>query len=163
MAPSFFQVSVDFLGDNRGVSRPRLFLLPLSMLALSGCGQDTPPARAPVDHAPAAGATRMEFRGRRPCVDCAGIEAWLQLEHGEGGARYTLVERYMGTGGERRFEERGHWGAEGDLLRLRSDEGGHRVYARMPDDSLHARASDGAPLAAAADDVLTPTTFDSTR
>lgn len=142
---------------------PRLLPLVLSMLALAGCGQDAPGARpssGPRTQAPAAG---MEFRGRRPCVDCAGIDAWLRLEQEGSVRRYTLVERYLGDGGERRFEERGDWSAEGDLLRLRSDEGGLRVYARMPGHSLHARGSDGAPLAAAADDVMVATTFDNAR
>ena len=100
----------------------------------------------------------MEFRGRRPCVDCAGIEAWLELEQDRKTRRYTLVERYLGADGERRFEERGDWTSEGDLLRLRS-EGGLRVYARMPGRGLQARASDGGPLAAASDDVMSPVAF----
>ena len=154
------------LRHNRGMSGPRLFLLLcLPMLVLVACGQVEPGARDPLasPRAAAPAATSLEFRGRRPCVDCAGIDAWLRLEQEGEVRRYALVERYLATGGERRFEERGDWTSVGDLLRLRSDEGGLRVYARMPDDSLHARASDGAPLAAAADDVMTATTFDNTR
>ena len=138
---------------------PRLLPLVLSMLALAGCGQDAPGARpssGPRTQAPAAG---MEFRGRRPCVDCAGIDAWLRLEQEGSVRRYTLVERYLGDGGERRFEERGDWTSEGDLLRLRSDEGGLRVHARLPGRGLQARASDGGPLAAVSDDVMSPVAF----
>ena len=146
------------------MSRVRLVLLySLLLPVLAGC--DGPPSgpRDPAASATPAATSRMEFRGRRPCVDCAGIDAWLRLEQEGEVRRYALVERYLATGGERRFEERGDWTSVGDLLRMRSDEGGLRVYARMPDDSLHARASDGAPLAAVADDVMTATTFDNTR
>lgn len=105
----------------------------------------------------------MEFRGRRPCVDCVGIEAWLRLVQDGEDRRYTMVERYLDAGGERRFEEQGEWIADGDVLRLQGDDGGLRVYARMPDHGLQARASDGGPLAAASDDVMTPTTFEQMR
>ena len=146
------------------MSRVRLVLLySLLLPVLAGC--DGPPSgpRDPAASATPAAASRMEFRGRRPCVDCAGIDAWLRLEQQGEVRRYTLVERYLGAGGESRFEEAGDWTAEGDALHLRSDEGGHRVYARMPDHSLQARASDGMPLPGAEDDVMVPTTFDNAR
>ena len=138
-----------------------------AVLALAGCEQAAPGARDPMPGARAGASsstTAMEFHGRRPCVDCQGIDAWLRLEQDGEIRRYALVERYLSGGGERRFEERGDWRDDGDLLRLRSDEGGQRTYARLPGHGgLQARASDGTALAAAADDVMMPTTFDNTR
>ena len=141
------------------------FLLPgLLLLGLTSCdvtppqGSQTPMSGA--NQSPADAGSVMEFRGRRPCVDCLGIDAWLRLEHGPSQQRYQLVERYFTNNGERHFEDRGEWAADDDLLRLRSDAGGERVYARMPDGNLQARASNGDPLAAASDDVMVPTDFD---
>ena len=145
---------------------PRTCLFAAAMaLALAACDPGNAPAArdpgidpgGPGDPALAT----MAFHGRRPCVDCAGIEAWLQLREDDRGRRYALTERYLGAdGGERRFEERGQWRSEGDLLRLRADDGGgERVYARMPGHRLQAVASDGAPLPAAMDDVMVASTF----
>jgi len=105
----------------------------------------------------------MEFRGKRPCVDCGGIESWLRLEQHGQARRFRLVEQYRTADGERRFEDVGEWTAEGDMLRLRSGSGGDRVYARIPDGTLQARDARGAPLPAAADDILLPVTFDTVR
>lgn len=146
--------------------RHRTFLLAwLSLLVLPGCGEDAPTGpRDPLATPRTAPATSsMEFRGRRPCVDCEAIDAWLQLQQAGQVRRYALVERYLHASGERRFEERGDWTSGGDLLQLRSDQGGLRVYARLPDQSLQARASNGEPLAAAADDVMVPITFETPR
>lgn len=126
----------------------------LALLVVAACSGDAPPARI------AAAASAMEFQGQRPCADCLGIEASLRLEE-EGGTRsYVLVERFHGARGERRFQDAGEWTSDGDLLRLRSSDGGERVYARLADDSLHARDSSGRPLPEAADDVLVPVSFD---
>ena len=163
-APFFLATGAVRLRHNRHMHGLRTLLLAcLSLLILPGCGE-APGPRDPLATRRAAPATSsMEFHGRRPCVDCAGIDAWLQLEQGGEVRRYALVERYLHASGERRFEERGDWTSGGDLLQLRSDEGGLRVYARLPDHSLQARASNGEPLAAAADDVMVPTTFDNPR
>ena len=117
-------------------------LLCLSLLA--GCDAPAPPAPAanqalpPID--PAAVDSALEFRGER-----------LQ--------RYQLVERYRGDGRDLRFEDEGDWTAQGDLLRLRSAQGGERVYLRQEDGSLQARGIDGAPMPALAEEVLLPTRF----
>ena len=92
-------------------------------------------------------------------MDCAGIDAWLRLQSGGGHQPYQLVERYRDGGVGLRFEEEGDWTAEGDLLRLRSTQGGERVYVRQEDGSLQARGIDGALLPALADEVLLPTRF----
>ena len=63
-------------------------------------------------------------------------------------------------GRDLRFEDEGDWTASGDLLRLRSAQGGERVYLRQDDGSLQARGVDGAILPALADDVLLPTRLD---
>jgi hypothetical protein len=106
----------------------------------------------------------MEFRGERACVDCLRIDAWLRLEDDGSAQRYRLVEEYRGDGGDRRFEDAGEWMANGELLRLRSqDGGGERVYARLVDGRLQARGARGQPLPAVMDDVMIPVTFDNTR
>ncbi|RZA21174.1 MAG: hypothetical protein EOP93_03970, partial [Lysobacteraceae bacterium] len=72
----------------------RMPILLLSAMAamLVACDADAPPASPGA--VPTAAASAMEFRGERPCVDCAGIEAWLRLEQ-EGATRhYRLVEHY---------------------------------------------------------------------
>ena len=140
----------------------RLLPLLLCLSLLAGC--DAAPSRAPATRQapaidPAAVDSALEFRGQRPCVDCAGIDAWLRLQSGAGAQRYQLVERYRGEGRDLRFEDEGAWIATGDLLRLTSAQGGERVYLRQEDGSLQARGIDGAPLPALADDVLLPTRF----
>ena len=147
---------------NPRMSRPVLTLL-LCLSLLAAC--DAPPSRAPAPDQrlpaiePAAVDSALEFRGQRPCADCAGIDAWLSLQSGEGLQRYQLVERYRSDGRDLRFEDEGDWTAQGDLLRLRSAQGGERVYVRQDDGSLQARGIDGAPLPALADEVLLPTRF----
>lgn len=134
------------------------------LLTLVGCDAGKPAA------APAAGGvlandaiSGMEFSGERDCVDCDGIESWLRLEQVGNARRYRMVEVYYGQDHDRRFEDSGEWSTQGDLLRLRSSQGGERVYARMQDGYLHARGSHGQRIPAAADDVLEPAGFDSTR
>lgn len=140
-------------------------LLCLSLLV--GCDGAPSPApatgRASPAIEPAQVESTLEFRGERPCVDCAGIDAWLRLQSGAGLQRYQLVERYRGAGRDLRFEDEGDWSASGDLLRLRSAQGGERVYLRQEDGSLQARGIDGAILPALADDVLLPTSFEGDR
>ena len=144
---------------------PRLssaLLLCLSLLA--GCDAAAPASgRASPAIEPALVENTLEFRGQRPCVDCAGIDAWLRLQSGAGLQRYQLVERYRGAGRDLRFEDEGDWSASGDLLRLQSAQGGTRTYLRQEDGSLQARGIDGALLPALADDVLLPTSFDGDR
>jgi len=150
---------------NPRMSRAFLPLL-LCLSLLAGCDAPAPRApRAPTANQalppidPAAVDSALEFRGQRPCVDCAGIDAWLRLQSGDGLQRYQLVERYRGEGRDLRFEDEGDWAAQGDLLRLRSAQGGERVYLRLEDGSLQARGIDGAPLPALADEVLLPVSF----
>ena len=147
---------------NPRMPRP-LFPLLLCLSLLAGC--DAPPPRAPPANQalpaiePAAVDSALEVRGQRPCADCAGIDAWLRLQSGDGLQRYQLVERYRGDGRDLRFEDQGDWTSQGDLLRLRSAQGGERVYLRQDDGSLQARSVDGAMLPALADEVLFPTRF----
>ena len=147
---------------NPRMPRP-LFPLLLCLSLLAGC--DAPPPRAPPANQalpaiePAAVDSALEFRGQRPCVDCAGIDSWLCLQSGDGLQRYQLVERYRGDGRDLRFEDQGDWTSQGDLLRLSSAQGGERVYLRQDDGSLQARGVDGAMLPALADEVLFPTRF----
>ena len=147
---------------NPRMPRP-LFPLLLGLSLLAGC--DARPSRAPVADQrlpaiePAAVDSALEFRGQRPCADCAGIDSWLRLQSGDGLQRYQLVERYRGDGRDLRFEDQGDWTSQGDLLRLRSAQGGERVYLRQDDGSLQARGIDGAPMPALAEEVLLPTRF----
>lgn len=148
---------------NPRMPRP-LFPLLLCLSLLVGCEASAPgkPAASrqtspPID--PAAVDSALEFRGERPCVDCAGIDAWLRLQSGGGAQRYQLVERYRDGGPGQRFDDEGDWTAQGDLLRLRSTQGGERVYIRQDDGSLQARGIDGAPMPALADELLYPTRF----
>ncbi|WP_374606137.1 copper resistance protein NlpE N-terminal domain-containing protein [Thermomonas sp.] len=143
--------------------RPLLSLL-LCLSLLAGCDAPAPAGgRASPAIEPALVENTLEFRGQRPCVDCAGIDAWLRLQSGAGLQRYQLVERYRSNGRDLRFEDAGDWIAQGDLLRLQSAQGGTRTYLRQDDGSLQARGIDGASLPALADDVLLPTSFDGDR
>lgn len=94
-------------------------------------------------------------------MDCDRIAAWLRLEADGKTQRYRMVEEYFGADGARRFEDEGDWIARNELLRLRSREGGERVYARLADGRLQARGARGQLLPAANDDVMIPVTFDS--
>lgn len=137
------------------------------LLALAGCGAGKPPAVAAkagaMDNAMDTITSGMEFSGERDCVDCDGIESWLRLEQVDKIRRYRMVEVYYGQDHERRFEDTGAWSTQGELLRLRSSQGGERVYARLDDGVLQARGAHGQRIAAVEDDVLEPARFDSTR
>ena len=108
-------------------------------------------------------ASGMQFSGARDCVDCDRIEAWLGLEQVGKLRRYRMVETYYGEDHDRRFEDIGEWSTQGELLRLRSSEGGERVYARLDNGVLQARGAHGQRIPAAEDEVLEPAHFDSTR
>ena len=157
MAP-FVYLSAPGLSDNAGMAPRTLHLAGISLL-FSACGMTPQPVVT--DPVATATSTGLEFRGERPCVDCDGIGSWLRLEHDGKRQRYRMVEEYFGAEDPRRFEDEGDWIARNDLLRLRSREGGERVYARLADGRLQARGAHGQPLPAAADDVMTPVTFDS--
>lgn len=136
----------------------------LIALSLSGCDAGKPPGTPTNAGATASTLTNgMEFSGERDCVDCDGIESWLRLEQAGKARRYRMVEVYYGQDRERRFEDTGEWSTQGELLRLRSSQGGERVYARMQDGFLQARGAHGQRIPAAEDDVLEPARFDSTR
>jgi hypothetical protein len=139
-------------------------ILAVLLLALVGCDVGKPPVAAAKVAMPTGAVTSgMEFTGEHGCVDCDGIEAWLRLEQSGQARRYRLVEVYYGQDHDRRFEDTGEWSSEGELLRLRSSQGGERVYARLDDGVLQARGAHGQRIAAAEDDVLEPARFDSTR
>ena len=135
------------------------------LFALFGCDAGKPSAVAAAEADASASKTTsgMEFSGERDCVDCDGIESWLRLEQAGKVRRYRMVEVYYGQDHDRRFEDTGTWSTQGELLRLRSSQGGERVYARMDDGVLQARGAHGQRIAAAEDDVLEPARFDSTR
>lgn len=157
-AAPFVRVQAARLRHNRGMSHPRIALPALAISLLVACDASSPgagPAATP--------SSALEFRGERPCADCNGIESWLRLEQEGERRRFRLVEHYRDGGRERRFEDAGEWQAEGDLLRLRSANGGERVYARSEDGVLQARNARGGPLPAAADDVMMAVTLDTAR
>ena len=157
----FVRLQVARLRDNRRMPQLRnLAFYALAIVLLAACDA-APPGAGPAASGPASSA--LEFRGERPCADCTGIDSWLRLEQEGDRRRYRLVEDYRGQGRERRFEDEGEWDAEGDLLRLRSGNGGERVYARIEDGVLQARDARGMPLPAAADDVLMAVTLDTSR
>ncbi len=141
-----------------------VFAVLTAVLMLSGCDIGKPitaPAKAV---ATASTLTNgMEFSGERNCADCNGIESWLRLEQAGKTRRYRMVEVYYGQDHERRFEDAGAWSTEGELLRLRSSQGGERVYARSPDGYLQARGAQGQRIPAIEGDVLEPARFDSTH
>ncbi len=134
------------------------------LLVLVGCdaGRPSVPTAKPV-----AGTSKvtsgMEFSGERNCVDCDGIESWLRLEQAGKVQRYRMVEVYYGQDHERRFEDTGEWSTQGEVLRLRSSQGGERTYVRMDSGVLQARGAHGQRIAAVEDEVLEPARFDSTR
>lgn len=134
------------------------------LLAMVGCDAGKPAAAPEAGGVPPNNVSSgLEFSGERVCVDCDGIESWLRLEQVGNARRYRMVEVYYGQDHDRRFEDSGEWSTQGDLLRLRSSQGGERVYARMQDGYLHARGAHGQRIPAAEDDVLEPAGFDSTR
>lgn len=139
--------------------RLRLFTGLFASLVLAGCDNAKSPGAFDTPPVADASGNALEFRGLRACVDCEGIEALLRLEQRGDAKHYTLVEVYRADGGERRFEDEGQWHSSGDLLRLQSGAGGERVYAVLADNRLQAVDSRGQPLAAAADDVMVPTSY----
>ena len=147
------------LRHNHAMWISRRILLFAAACLLAACDA-APPGGAPATM-PASSA--MEFRGQRPCVDCNRIDAWLRLEQEGEARRFRLIEDYRADGGDRRFEDAGEWLADGDFLRLRSQAGGERVYARLDDGMLQARDARGRPLPAVADEVMMPVTFDTAR
>ena len=135
-----------------------------AVLSLMGCDARKPDATPSEAGGTSSTLTNgMEFSGERACVDCDGIESWLRLEQLGKTQRYRMVEVYYGQDHERRFEDTGEWSTQGELLRLRSTEGGERVYAQLEDGFLQARGMRGQPIPAVEDDVLEPARFDSTR
>ena len=155
------RVQAGRLRDNPGMSPLRNSAVCALAVSLLAACDAPPPAAGQAGAGPSSSA--LEFRGERPCADCAGIESWLRLEQEGDRRRFRLVEDYRGQGRERRFEDEGEWQAEGDLLRLRSTNGGERVYARIDDGALQARDARGMPLPAAADDVMMAVTLDTAR
>lgn len=149
------------LRHNPRMSPIRAFAV-LAVLSLVGCDAGKPPAAN--SHAATGTLTNgIEFSGEHDCVDCDGIESWLRLEQVGKAQRYRMVEVYYGQDHDRRFEDTGNWSTQGELLRLRSSQGGERVYARTQEGQLEARGVHGQRIPAAEDDVLEPARFDSTR
>lgn len=143
---------------------PIRILAACAVFALAGCDAGNRPVAVPATGATAGSATSgMEFTGERDCVDCDGIEAWLRLEQVGKARSYRIVEVYYGQDHDRRFEDSGEWSTQGELLRLRSSQGGERVYVRLDDGMLQARGAHGQRIPAAEGDVLEPAGFDSTR
>ena len=160
MAP-FVRVREAGVRHNLQMSALRI-LVTCVVLALASCDAGNPPVAG--TSATAASLTNgMEFSGERDCVDCDGIESWLRLEQVGKAQRYRMVEVYYGQDHERRFEDTGAWTTKGELLRLRSSDGGERVYARMDDGVLQARGAHGQRIPEVDGDVLEPARFDRTR
>ena len=134
------------------------------LLALAGCDAGKPSGSRTASPTTSSNFTSgMEFSGERDCADCDGIESWLRLEQSGKTQRYRMVEVYVGQDHERRFEDTGQWSTQGELLRLRSSQGGERIYARMDDGVLQARGSHGQQITAVENEVLEAARFDSTR
>lgn len=130
-------------------------LILATALMLGGCAQaPAPDASAAADALDRDG--QAQWRGMLACADCDGIDTLLVLERAGARRRYTLVEAYLAPDGAR-FVEAGQWQREDGLLRLRSDDGGQRVYAPTADGGLQHRDARGRRLAGdAADDALMP-------
>lgn len=112
-------------------------------LLLAGCGVDRPAASAvPLPQLEQIDGS-MEWRGRLPCADCDGIETALRLRHGNAYDDYQLVEVYLSGDDGLRFAETGMWERQGNLIRVRPDDGGSRVYAVMADGHLRPSYDDG--------------------
>ena len=158
MAP-FVRVREAWVRHNPGMPLIRT-LAACALLALVGCDAGKPRA-VPASATASTLTNGMEFSGDRDCVDCDGIESWLRLEQAGKTRRYRMVEIYYGQDHDRRFEDIGEWSTQGELLRLRSSQGGERVYARLEDGFLQARGAQGQRIPAAEGEVLEPARFDS--
>lgn len=163
LAAPFVHARRDGLRHNQYMPRIPAIATCIILLLPVGCESAKPPvvdsSKAGVD-TPING---IEFSGERSCVDCDGIESWLRLEQAGNARRYRMVEVFYGQDHQRRFEDSGEWSSDGNLLRLRSTQGGERVYARVQEGYLQARGAHGQRIAAAEDEVLVPAGLDSTR
>ena len=123
---------------------------------LAGCNNAGSPGAFGTPPVGNAAGGVMEFRGQRGCADCQGIKGSLTLEQRGDERRYQLVEVYRGVDRELRFEDQGEWQSSGDLLRLKSTDGGQRVYRLLSDNRLQAADSRGRPLPAIAEEIMIP-------
>jgi uncharacterized lipoprotein NlpE involved in copper resistance len=131
---------------NRRVMRRALRGWWWCLLAVAACGRTPePPARAlaSMDRVDAAQPS-LAWRGLLACADCDGIDTDLRLVQGGGAAaRYELVETFLVEGGTQRFREQGRWERSDDLVRLRDDRGGERLYRLQANGALVATSLDG--------------------
>lgn len=129
-------------------------LLAAAWLAACGRGGDAPPPQAmPL----AQGDGAVGWRGVLGCADCDGIETSLALSRAGERRNYLLVETYLTEDGGERFVDRGHWRAQNEgLIRLRSEEGGERVFAVFADGRLQPRDGRGRRFSGRDGDFLAP-------
>lgn len=130
--------------------RPCLLLLALWLV---GCDRGAAPAAPAL---PADG--RIQWQGLLACADCDGIQTGLVLVRSGELRNYTLTETYLARDGGARFVEGGHWQRDRELLRLRGDAGGIRVFALLPDGRLQPRDGHGREFRPRQGDFLAPVT-----
>jgi copper homeostasis protein (lipoprotein) len=126
----------------------------LLVLWLAGCGWDHAPVAPAAKALPSDG--RIEWQGLLPCADCDGIQTQLSLLRNGDLRSYTLTETYLAEDGDARFIDNGRWRRDGELLRLRGDSGGVRVYALLPDGRLQPRDDRGRAFLPRDGDFLEP-------
>lgn len=134
---------------------PRVVPVLLAAAWLTACGRggDAPPPAMPL----AQGDGAVGWRGLLDCADCDGIETSLALSRAGERRDYLLVETYLTEDGGERFIDRGIWRTqEAGLIRLRSEDGGERVFAVFADGRLQPRDGRGRRFAGRDDDFLAP-------
>jgi len=132
----------------------RISSLLAAVALLAACGRDAPPPQAmPL----AQGDGAVGWRGVLGCADCDGIDTSLALSRAGEQRDYLLVETYLTEDGGERFVDRGNWRPQPEgLIRLRSEDGGERVFAVSADGRLQPRDGRGRRFADRDDDFLAP-------
>lgn len=149
------------LRHNRRMPRFAFLMLVLGAVAglTAGCGRNGDPARngdATGLERLAGGDGAVEWQGSLPCADCRAIDTRLVLGHSDGERIYELVEVYVATEGDMRFEEAGRWRVEDALLELESEDGGLRRYGVVHGGMLQVRDPRGHVFPGRERDVLLP-------
>lgn len=143
--------------------RPQTFRtvagLLLLVCLLAACDREAPkPASsetmplAQMDH----DGGRIQWQGLLACADCGGIDTALSLQRSGDGRDYVLTETYLTADGNARFVETGRWQLDHGLVRLQGSDGGHRVFALLPDGRLQPRDGRGRPFPPRQGDFLVP-------
>lgn len=149
------------LRHNRGMQRLASLMLVLGAAAglSAGCGRGSDAERRDGSDGferLAASGSAVEWHGRLPCADCRAIDTRLVLGHDDSGRVYELVEVYVSTDGETRFEEAGRWNVEHALLDLEPEGGGLRRYGVIHGGMLQVRDLRGRAFPGRERDLLLP-------